>query len=517
MKRIKSIVVFLMAFWGAANIGHTQPGAVDWIYDFYSGAGFSGLANGIAVQGTENAIFSSSTQSSTWPWGPGFRMTMGKLTTYGNLDPGFAGGSGYMVPPLWGPNNVYEPVVAVQPDQKIVCGAWAVLGGLGDFVMVRIAPDGGPDPGWIPIPVDVQLYDVAEGLAVLPDGTIIQVGFSYTQWPWTGLTLISAVKRLKDGQLDLSFNGTGIMKYTFPGHSRWIGNAVVAQPDGKMVIAGYNSDSTDTYFSMLVMRILPNGELDPTFNPPLGYKLIPSFPGYNNLAAYAMALEKDGRIVLAGQANKIGFDNEGVVVRLMPDGSNDPTFGTGGIAPFTCGSKETVKGLVIDKAGHYILAGRSSDDWMVACMDKSGVLVPGFGTGGCVSMVGNQLHAVTVDSLNRILASGDESSTEIKVVRLKNFPPVNTYSPYLTTIPLRLYPNPVDESVTVEYTAALAGKAIFRLVDAMGRQVLEYTDSDQIAGPRQTELLLGKYLPPGVYGLTVQTGQEIGFARLVKM
>lgn len=516
MKRISRIVGFLMVFWGTANIGHAQPGAVDWIYDFYSGAGFSGLANGIAVQGTENPIFSSSTQSSTWPYGPGFRMTMGRLTTYGNLDPGFAGGSGYMVPSLWGPNDVFEPVVAVQPDQKIICGAWAVLGGLGDFVMMRIAPDGNFDPGWFPIPVDVQFYDVAEGIAILPDETIIQVGFSYSQWPWTGVALISAVKRLKDGQLDLSFNGTGIGIYNFPGQSRWVANAVAAQPDGKMVIAGYNSDSLSTSFSMLVMRILPDGGLDLTFNPPMGYKLISGFPGYNNPAAYALALEKDGRIVMAGQVNKIGFDNEGLVVRLMPDGSNDPSFGTGGIAPFTCGHDESVRGLVIDKAGHYILAGRSSGDWMVACMDKSGVLVPGFGTGGCVSILGNQLHAVTVDSLNRILASGDESSTVIKVVRLKNFPPVSTYYPLLKTIPLRLYPNPVEESVVVEYTAAHAGKAIFRLVDAMGRQVLEHTDSDQNAGLRQTEWLLGT-LPPGVYGLTVQTGEEIGFARLVRM
>lgn len=516
MKQFSSMVAFLLAFGGVANFGHAQPGTVDWIYDFYSGAGFSGLANGIAVQGTENAVFSSSTQSSTWPWGPGFRMAVGRLTTYGNLDPGFAGGSGYAAPPLWGYSDVFEPVVAVQPDQKILCGGWAVLGGLGDFVMMRYDPDGNFDPGWYPVPVDVQFYDVAEGLALLPDETIIQVGFSYTQWPWTGVTLISAVKRLKNGQLDLSFNGTGTGKYSFPGYTRWIGAAVAAQPDGKMVVAGYNADSMGTKFSMLVMRLMPNGSLDPSFNPPIGYKLIPSFPGYESLTAYALALEKDGRIVVAGEAKKIGADYEGMVLRLMPDGSNDPTFGTGGIAPFTCGLSESVRGLVIDKAGHYILAGRSNGDWLVACMDKTGVLVPGFGAGGCVSIPGNQLHAVTVDSLNRILAAGDESSTEIKVLRLKNFPPVSNNTPSLVSIPLHTYPNPVGESVMVEYTTTHAGKVLFSIVDGMGKQVLEYTDSDQNAGPRQTELPLGKHLQPGVYGLIVQTGQEIGFARLVR-
>lgn len=509
------MAAFLLVFWSVTNFGNAQPGTVDWTYDFYSGAGFSGLANGIAVQGTENAVFSSSTQSSTW--GPGFRMTVGRLHTYGNLDPGFAGGSGYVAQPFWGINDVFEPVVAVQPDQKILCGGWAVLGGEGDFVMRRFAPDGSPDPVWNPAPVNIQRYDIAEGVSILPDETIIQVGFSYTQWPSTGVSLVTAAKRLKDGNLDLSFNGTGTGKYSFLGYPRWVGAAVAAQPDGKMVIAGYNTDSLSTVFAMLVMRLLPDGSLDPTFNPPAGYKLISSFPGYESLTAYAVALEKDGRIVLAGEAKKIGSDYEGVVVRLMPDGSFDPTFGPGGIAPFSCGGNESVRGLVIDKAEHYILAGRSSGDWMVACMNKSGALEPGFGIWGCSPISGNQLHAVTVDSFNRILAAGDESSTQIKVVRLKNFPPVSAHSPALATIPLHVYPNPVDETVTVEYTAAHAGKALLRLMDAMGKQVLEYTEDDQNAGPRQTQLPLGRHLPPGVYGLTVQTGQEIGFARLVKL
>jgi len=73
------------------------------------------------------------------------------------------------------------------------------------------------------------------------------------------------------------------------------------------------------------------GDLDPTFG--TGGKVTTDFGGGTD-QAFAVALQPDGKIVAAGQAN-----NDFALARYNPDGSLDNSFGTAGMVTTDfCGS-----------------------------------------------------------------------------------------------------------------------------------------------------------------------------------
>ena len=73
--------------------------------------------------------------------------------------------------------------------------------------------------------------------------------------PWPATTPTAA--------LDPTFSGDGKLIIDFGG-SRNPLNALVLQPDGKLVVAGF-TDVID-FGEFALARLLPNGTLDPTFD-----------------------------------------------------------------------------------------------------------------------------------------------------------------------------------------------------------------------------------------------------------
>lgn len=494
-----------------------------------SGIPRTGLANGIAVQGNGRVVFSASIK------GGGDNMVVVRLTEDGKLDTSFAGGAGFVLPPIPLP-FVYEPVVVVQPNQKILGGGWGVLsfGDINaDFVLIRLDSSGVPDAGFSTSTTDILFgsYDIAEGLDILPDGSIIQAGFSYTQWPSTDLSVISLVKYKHNGSLDSTFDTDGKRTLNFsavgtPVH-RWVGTAVAAQPDGKMVIAGYGLNSAGSYSVALVFRLLPNGSLDPAFGPSGGYSILYGFPGgYINPSFWALDLEQDGRIVLAGSAqNAASGKQEAMVVRLLPDGTMDGSFGTSlhpGIAVFAAtGSGGTyyteTRGIVIDRSGHYVVGGRAGGIWMVGCLTNTGILETGFGpAGGGFGLYppNNLIHAIAVDSSNRIVVAGDEGMTKIVVGRLGNY--TSTHAAEKVVLPLHVWPNPTSGVVHVAFPVAKSGEALCRVTDAWGKVVLEYPQNHIGSGEQLYRIDLGSSLGAGVYWLSVETESEYGVTGFIK-
>ncbi len=101
--------------------------------------------------------------------------------------------------------------------------------------------------------------------------------------------------------------------------------SIALQSDGRIVIAGtYNGNSMSCFTAA---RFLPNGQLDTTFggqnNPIPGTVIAPNI--INGLAdiCCGVAVQSDGKIVLAGTTNYTAFS----VVRLLPSGELDLTFG----------------------------------------------------------------------------------------------------------------------------------------------------------------------------------------------
>jgi uncharacterized delta-60 repeat protein len=283
--------------------------------------------------------------------------------------------------------------VAVLPDGKILVGGWSFANGY-TFALTRLDATGTPDPtfgqGGKAV-VDFGGVDLGQALALQQDGKIVMVGFSQVnnntnfaiarldgggvldptfgqagkatidfggaseegrgialqadgKIVVTGTSRGNAVVARLDakGSLDDSFAGDGKSAIDFGGDFD-DGDAVAVQPDGKLVIAGYNQDVGE----FGIGRLQPNGLLDTTFG--IDGKVSVSFGGSLD-AAQAILLQPDGKIVAAGYS-RLAQKDDFAVARLLGDpggaagGPGGPGPGGPGAGPPRCaGKRATIVG-----------------------------------------------------------------------------------------------------------------------------------------------------------------------------
>ncbi|MFQ5420796.1 MAG: delta-60 repeat domain-containing protein, partial [Anaerolineae bacterium] len=125
--------------------------------------------------------------------------------------------------------------------------------------------------------------------------------------------------------LDSDFDGDGRVTIPISGSSQ-IGREMAIQPDGKLIIAGYDKWQTSNTDAILA-RVNPDGSLDGTFG--AGGVVTTAFSSGND-AAYAVAAQQDGKIVAAGYTTA-GSHSVAVVMRYNADGSLDNSFGNNGV------------------------------------------------------------------------------------------------------------------------------------------------------------------------------------------
>ena len=142
---------------------------------------------------------------------------------------------------------------------------------------------------------------------------------------FSGLLLLTPLfAAASDGELDPTFAGNGKEPVGFarndsatPASAR----AMVIQPDGKIVLAGYAGTTT---VSTALARLNPDGGLDNPFGGNGNGRIDGLFLKQAGEldAAQGVALQGDGKIVVFGK-----ISNSGYVVRLTAMGELDPTFG----------------------------------------------------------------------------------------------------------------------------------------------------------------------------------------------
>jgi uncharacterized delta-60 repeat protein len=204
-----------------------------------------------------------------------------------------------------------------------------------------------------------------------------------------GLVMVLGVptpSRAESGQLDVAF-GVGGQRTTDLGGTYDWGYATAVQPDGRILAAGV-TNSRGTY-DFVVTRYLAGGALDPSFGD--GGAAITDFGGSKDWA-YALALQPDGRIVVAGVSDRSG-SQDFALARYDTTGRLDPSFGNGGLVltPVRPLTTDIVHGLAIQPDGKIVAAGVTYDDtvslrphgnFMVARYTPQGQLDPAFGVGG---------------------------------------------------------------------------------------------------------------------------------------
>lgn len=123
---------------------------------------------------------------------------------------------------------------------------------------------------------------------------------------------------------DGDFLGSGVTAFDLGGALTDIGGAVAVQPDGKVVVAGTVATGAASR-TLALARYLPDGSLDPTFG--VGGKSVDPFDEANNLAGVALHLLPDGRLLVACIFDFGTADRDFYVGRLLAGGAADLSFG----------------------------------------------------------------------------------------------------------------------------------------------------------------------------------------------
>ncbi len=165
--------------------------------------------------------------------------------------------------------------------------------------------------------------------AIQNDGRII-IGGVFKNYDGTS---INHVARLNvDGSLDNSFNpGTGFDWYVF---------TTMVQNDGKIILAGAFT-SYNEIPSRCIVRLNVDASLDETFN--IG-------SGANN-SIFTTAMQSDGKIIIGGAFTSFNGNVRSHIARLSVDGSLDETFNIGS------GLNNNVNAVAVQSDGKIILAG----------------------------------------------------------------------------------------------------------------------------------------------------------------
>jgi uncharacterized delta-60 repeat protein len=167
-----------------------------------------------------------------------------------------------------------------------------------------------------------------------------------------------AVMRLNpDGSFDASFADGGKRVFTV-GPLGDIGQDVALQPDGKIVVAGYTQrDMGNSDFAAI--RLTPSGDLDPSFGSG-GVAVVPMIPDSGLDVASSVAIAPDGGVLMAGVTARSDTGIDFALVRLTPSGIPDAAFGNDGRAELAIGSgawQEIVRSMLVLPDGRFYVGG----------------------------------------------------------------------------------------------------------------------------------------------------------------
>lgn len=197
----------------------------------------------------------------------------------------------------------------------------------------------------------------------------------------------SLVRYDKDGGLDATF-GTGGKAYASVNNSGGA-NAVWLQQDGKIVVGGFARGMGPNDGDFALLRFNQDGSLDTTFG--AGGIVTTDFFGLSDNAT-GLAIQNDGRIVAAGLvASTSSTASDFGLARYNPDGSLDPPFAVGGkVTTGFFGRSDDAQKIAIQADGRLVVAGAvridaSNKGYGVARYNLDGSLDTSFGAGGKVT------------------------------------------------------------------------------------------------------------------------------------
>jgi uncharacterized delta-60 repeat protein len=416
MKRLSAATIVLVAvlLMVLPGLARAAPGDLDPSFDGDGMSTFGGLSSDVA-----NAVLVQPDGKLVLAGYGGGNFAVTRLNPAGSFDTSFGDG-GVTGADFGGADFAYA--AALQPDGKVVVAGHADVDK--EIAVARFHPngslDGSFDPGGTDGPGKKTFghggWDIANAVLVQPDGKIVVAGSGNANVDF-------AVTRLNpDGSYDSSFDGDGIAAADFGGSD--IGYGAALQPDGKIVVAGQTGSAES---DIAIARFNPTGPADTTLDRTFNGAGTKRF-GYGGFdSARAVLVQRDGKLVVAGHG---GPNSNLAVTQLNPDGSFDTSFGDRGTSWADFGGIDFGNAAALQPDGKIVVAGERSggdDDFAIARLQPGGALDTTFSVDGrtTVNFGGaDSGNAVALQADGRIVVAGDTNlGNDFAVARLEGDPP----------------------------------------------------------------------------------------------
>jgi uncharacterized delta-60 repeat protein len=300
-------------------------------------------------------------------------------------------------------NNDEARDIAIQSDGKILVAGEAYINFLLHYAVVRLNPDG---------TLDNTFGDNGKFLTLINGSQLNSLSCMILQ-PDGKILLggstfsenrwqIALVRLNSDATLDATFSSDGIATHIY-GSSDFC-SAIALQTDGKIIVAGSSGDPEQgQHFS--VFRFNSNGTIDPTF----GGGSHATSVGIES-GALGVAIQNDGKIVMTGRTSD-GVYSDVALVRYLANGTIDNTFDSDGIRTLALEPYEDYATTIIQlSSGKLLVGGISNTEFALMRFNVNGTLDNTFSNDGIVKADMNdsfdELLDFAIDAEGRIVAVG---------------------------------------------------------------------------------------------------------------
>ncbi|MBC7465012.1 MAG: hypothetical protein H7256_03380 [Bdellovibrio sp.] len=321
-------------------------------------------------------------------------------------------------------------VMVKQPDGKIIQAGRTNATGTMNFILVRSNKDGSLDSTFgvsgkviTDINPAIESADSISAIALQGDGKILVSGYYYNGAVFGSLGFATA-RYNANGVLDATFGTGGIVVANAYAGSSDDPVGIIIQSDGKIIVAGhsYHGGLNNAFLA----RFTSSGVLDSSFGSS-GFVLPTYGVGSYDSTTSAIA-QPDGKILVVGSTDAAaGTDDDMAMMRFLPDGTLDVSFGTGGkmIANFNSGLHDGISCVTLLSDGKILAAGyinNGTDNQLaVVRFNSNGALDTSFGASGkFMTTVGSGASygtAMALQSDEKIVIGGTDNNSNIVVVR----------------------------------------------------------------------------------------------------
>ena len=397
-----------------------EDGSLDQTFDHdgkvltdFKSSGFDN-ANAAAVDSYGRVIVAGSIETNQ-----GMRFALARYNEDGSLDTSFDQ-DGMVTTDFTSTTSEYTNAVAVDQYDRIVVAGGADTAAGTVFALARYNEDGSLDnsfdnDGKVLTDFSSSSEEGINSIVIDQLGNIVVAGYAIA----TQNEIFALARYKDDGTLDRSFNNDGKVLTDFTSSLSEIAYSVAIDNMGRIVVAGTASTAGQTS-QFAIARYNTDGSLDKTFDH--DGKVITQFNRTINQNSFSIAIDPHDGVIVAGNASKMdAIDTKWyfALARYHPDGSLDTNFGNNGevLTDFTSTSNEGINAMAVDRRGRIVVAGEAYHDaegknmFAVARYLENGQLDKCFDNDGKVltdfsSSKGSYASAIVIDRYARIIVAG---------------------------------------------------------------------------------------------------------------